>query len=86
MRLISLMLLVAVLGGSASAQSQECRAVSDPAARLACYDRAAPPVAAEPKLHPNPYRSKVDAQKYQEPPGGDDAQVTARMNGICRGC
>jgi hypothetical protein len=88
MRLIALIVLAAALGGSASAQTPECRAIADPAKRLACYDKAAPPIAADesPKLHPNPYRSKVDPGKYMDSLGNEDAQVTARMNGICRGC
>lgn len=88
MRLIVLTFLVAGLGGSASAQTHDCRAIPAPAERLACYDKAAPPVAADesPKLHPNPYRSKVDSTKYMESLGSEDAQLTARMNGICRGC
>lgn len=88
MRFTTLLLSTAALAVSASAQTQECRTIVSPAARLACYDKAAPPVAADdgPKLHPNPYRSKVDSTKYMESVGSEDAQLAARMSGICRGC
>jgi hypothetical protein len=88
MRLIALILLMAGVGGSVSAETQECRAVADPAKRLACYDKATPPIAGaeSPNLHPNPYKSKVDPEKYMDAIGTEDPQVTARMNGVCRGC
>jgi hypothetical protein len=86
--MIALSVLAAMLGSGALAQTKECRTIPDPTRRLACYDKAAPPIAADdgPNLHPNPYRSKVNSEKYMEPVGAEDAQVTARMNGICRGC
>jgi hypothetical protein len=86
MRLIALIFLLAS-SVSAAAQALDCKAISDAAARLACYDRAAPPVAAAgPRTGANSPRSKVDSEKYMESLSTEDALVTARMKGICRGC
>lgn len=77
-----------LLGGTALAQTADCKLISDAAARLACYDKGAPPVAAaaKPNAHPNPYRSKIDSGKYMDSLSTEDALVTSRMSGICRGC
>lgn len=87
MRLIALIFLIASSAGAA-AQAADCKAISDAAARLACYDKAAPPVgaAAGPRTAADPPRSKVDSEKYMESLSSEDAVVTARMKGICRGC
>ncbi|MET4390679.1 hypothetical protein ABIB73_006464 [Bradyrhizobium sp. F1.4.3] len=31
-------------------------------------------------------KSQADSEKYPDAPSAEDALVTARMNGICRGC
>ena len=85
MRLIALIFWGASAAGAA-AQGPDCKVISDAVARLACYDKAAPPVAAGPRSAANPPRSKVDSEKYMESLSTEDAVVTARMKGICRGC
>lgn len=96
MRLIALMLFVAAASGTASAQTQDCRAIADPTAQLACYNNEAPPAQAAKRQRPAPapQKSKVDSdkssekfsEKYLEPPDAEDAVMRARINGICRGC
>jgi hypothetical protein len=88
MRLIALILFVGAISGGASAQTHDCRAIPNPGASLACYDKASPPTAAaaSPKTAPGPSRSKIDSEKYLESLGSEDVQLMARMNGICRGC
>ena len=46
MRLMTLILLTSAMSGAALAQTPECRTIAEPAARLACYDKATPPPAA----------------------------------------
>ena len=86
MRLIALIFLLAS-GAGAAAQAADCKAISDAAARLACYDKAAPPVAAAAgaRTAGNPPRSKVDSEKYMESLSSEAVIVAARMKGICRG-
>lgn len=88
LKFISGLSAILMLGGTAPAQTADCKLIPDPAARLACYDKAAPPVtnAAKPNLHPNPYRSKLDSAKYMDSLSAEEALVTSRMSGICRGC
>ena len=87
MRLITLILLTSAMSGAALAQTPECRTIAEPAARLACYDKATPPPAAAtaPKRAATP-KSLADPEKSMDSQSAEDALVTARMNGICRGC
>ena len=75
------------MSGAALAQTPECRTIAEPAARLACYDKATPPPAAAtaPKRAATP-KSLADPEKSMDSQSAEDALVTARMNGICRGC
>ena len=87
MRLITLILLTSAMGGAALAQTPECRTIAEPATRLACYDKATPPLAAAtaPK-RAAAAKSQADPEKSVGSQSAEDALVTARMNGICRGC
>jgi len=87
MRLLFSLVAVVTLGQAAIAQGQECKGIKNPSMRLACYDKAAPPVALAPKpaVRTDP-TSEVDAQKYVDPITAEDALLNARTNGICRGC
>jgi hypothetical protein len=87
MRLITLILLTSAMSGGASAQTPECRTIAEPATRLACYDKATPPLAAAtaPKRAATS-KSQADPEKSTDSQTAEDAMVTARMNGICRGC
>jgi hypothetical protein len=72
--------------GTAGAQTSECQYVAKANDRLACYDRANPPLS----------RGKTKpAERYQAPsPQGDQGDVLAtenarldsKINNICRGC
>jgi len=87
MRLFAVIVALGALSQSALAQSPECRSMPDPATRLACYDRAAPPTS--PSARP-----LASAARASNPPGAgyvdsisaEDARVNAQMKNICRGC
>jgi hypothetical protein len=89
MRLFFALVAAVTLGQLAIAQGQECKAVTDPSMRLACYDKAAPPVATTraPRLavRADP-TAEIDATKYVDSIGAEDALLHERINGICRGC
>ena len=80
--------MLCALTPSALAQgTEECRSIPDRTARLACYDREAPPLTARATAPPargapvpRPEANSLDST------GSDDERVNARMNGICRGC
>ena len=93
MRLLrALILLLLASGHSASAQgTEECRSIPDRTARLACYDREAPPLSSSRAPAAPPARTATpspmsDSPRYTESPGSDDELLRARMNSICRGC
>jgi hypothetical protein len=89
MRLFFSLVAVVTFGQAAIAHGQECKGVADPSMRLACYDKATPPVAAtrapRPPVRTDP-TSEADATKYVDPIGAEDALLRERINGICHGC
>ena len=78
----SIALLVAcALCGPAIAQSNDCQSIAKASERLACYDKAAPPIS----------RGKPAATSPLLAPPADalaaeNARLDARINNICRGC
>jgi hypothetical protein len=84
------------LTGAASAETQDCKTLTDPAARLTCYDRLNPPVATYPIPLPKPSHAipltRPDGTTGDEESSqgtsdaNEDAIVNAKMNSICRGC
>jgi len=88
MRLFFSLVAVVTLGQAAIAQGQQCKGVTDPSMRLACYDKTAPPVATlapRPAVPTDP-TSKIEATEYVDPIGTENALLHERINGICRGC
>jgi hypothetical protein len=84
---------VSAFSVSAPAQIGECRSIADPAARLACYDKAAPAPAASagtavarPLASAKPPGSTDDGSHYVDSIGEEEALVNAKLHGICRGC
>jgi hypothetical protein len=94
MRLWLSLAALCALSQTAAAEPQDCKTVTDPALRLACYDKLNPPVATYPiplpkSTHPIPITrpdGTVDYLSGSSPASEDDAVVNARLHGICRGC
>lgn len=95
MKLLAAIAALCALSGSAFAETQDCKTLTDPAARLTCYDRINPPIATYPIPLPKPTHhiplTRPDGTAGSADPegssdSGDDAMVNAKMNGICRGC
>ena len=90
MRVPFVLVILCLLTRSALAQgTEECRSIPDRSARLACYDREAPPLPSRATANP-PARTapvpRADTSSAIDAPGTDDERVNARMNSICRGC
>lgn len=84
----SLVVLIAALcafSGPATAQTSECQAIPKASDRLACYDRAMPPMN---KAKPASASATPSPQRGQ--PGdllaAENARLDAKINNICRGC
>ena len=84
MKRLVLIVALCVLSQGADAQTGECKSISNPGQRLACYDKATPPPAAA--AEPRAPASKVDAAKYVDTISAEDALMNARLRNICRGC
>jgi hypothetical protein len=89
MKLFVLLVAICALSQNAIAATGECKSISEPDARLACYDKARPPAAAsapvKPALRAAPV-SKGDPAKYVDQITAEDARMNARLRNICRGC
>jgi hypothetical protein len=88
MRLFSVLAVACLLCQNAMAQTPDCKAIADPAARLACYDRAIPPSAPASTVRPIRAvpQSKIDNTNYVDSISAEDALMNERIKGICRGC
>jgi len=74
-----------LLSAPAFAGTAECKAITDPRARLACYDHEATATPAQPTGR-SAAGSRVDNGKYVDSISAEDAIVNARLKNICRGC
>jgi hypothetical protein len=97
MKFLAAMSAICALSGTAFAQTQDCKTLTDPAARLTCYDKVNPPIATYPIPLPKPSHAipltrpdgttgSADVSESGVSESGDDAMVNAKMNSICRGC
>jgi hypothetical protein len=91
MRLFLSLVAVCGLCQTARAEIPDCKMIADPASRLTCYDKINPPVATYPTPLPKPTARPVSVPQsagtgYAGSASDDEALVTAKMNGICRGC
>jgi hypothetical protein len=88
MRLFAVFVAICALSQTAAAQSSACKSITDSAARLACYDKAAPPPASPAAAKPGASTpaAKADGSKYVDTISAEDAMMNARLKNICRGC
>jgi hypothetical protein len=84
MRLFALLAAICAFSQTALAQTPECRSVPDASSRLACYDKATPPVAPKAAQRTDP-ASKGDGT-YVDSISAEDALMNARLKNICKGC
>ena len=95
MRLPVAIVAICALSAATSAETRDCKTLTDPAARLSCYDKINPPIATYPIPLPKPSHyiplTRPDGTTGSAGPSegsdsGDDAVMNAKMNSICRGC
>jgi len=91
MRLAIVLGAIGALTQAAGAETGECNSMSDPAAKLACYNNEPPPrapraaaVRAPRVAKPSPAASDGPARIDQ--PGEEDVAVRAKLRSLCRGC
>jgi len=81
MKFAFVILALCACAQSALAAGPDCRAIESTSGRLACYDAASPPKIAKPAAVESDGRPP-----YKDPFVAEDAQTTAKLKGICRGC
>jgi hypothetical protein len=85
MKSIALLVVLCAFCGPATAQTSECQSIPKASDRLACYDRAMPPMN---RAKPAVASSTPSPQQGQ--PGdllaAENARLDAKINNICRGC
>jgi hypothetical protein len=94
MRLFAVLVAICALSQTALAQTPECKGIADSGARLACYDKTAPPAAASAAAKPlaaapaakKNVAAKSDPAKYVDTIGAEDTLMNAKLKNICRGC
>jgi len=94
MRFLAALIGLFALCQAALAETTDCKTIADPALRLTCYDKINPPIATYPLPLPKPSRpiplaTNPDGTRVYTDSAGegeDDTMVSAKMNGICRGC
>jgi hypothetical protein len=89
MRFFAVLVASCTLSQAAIAQTSDCKSISDSGARLACYDKAAPPLVSSTTAKPASRAapgSKADVGKYVDSIGAEDARMSAQLKNICRGC
>jgi len=96
MRFLAATVALCALDGAAQAETQDCKTLTDPAARLTCYDKINPPIATFPIPLPKPSHyiplTRPDGTTGNgEAPDNtsdtaEDTALHAKMNSICRGC
>ena len=96
MKLFALVGAICALSQTALAQTGECKLIADATARLACYDKASPPVAiAKPAASktpaapgkPAPSKTTLEQQgQVGDMLAAENARLDAKINNICRGC
>ena len=75
-------LLLCACSQEAHAAGLDCRAIKGTGERLACYDAAFAPK----KDQPAPVEMDAVRAAYKDPLIAEDAQIAAKLKGICRGC
>ena len=80
---LSLIVLFA-FGGPVVAQVSDCQSIQKAKDRLACYDRASPPVGRS----KSSTKHKMDTQQEGQDDlvGVENARLSKKIGSICRGC
>jgi hypothetical protein len=91
MKVIVLLVALCSFSEVAVAQSTQCQSIPKTGDRLACYDRAAPPMAA---ANPTTSKTRAGAANLAASETGqvvdmlaaENSKLDAKLKTICRGC
>jgi hypothetical protein len=84
MRMLVLLTALCAVSELAVAQTSTCQLISNAVDRLACYDKATPPVSADKRAAS---KALSDQQgQLVDRLAMENARVDAKLKNICRGC
>jgi hypothetical protein len=88
MKVIALLVALCTFSEIASAQTTtQCQSIPKASDRLACYDRAAPPTAADkPAKAPAASKTSPDQGQRVDQLAVENSKLDAKLKTICRGC
>lgn len=87
MRFALVLAFLLAFAGTATAQDTECRTIESGTARLACYDKASPPMPkAKPAMSKESKNAAPKAVQGQDFLAVENARLDAALKNICRGC
>jgi hypothetical protein len=85
MRRIGVLVALCAICGPAMAQTSECQSITKASDRLACYDRAMPPLPKGKAPAASPVSSAQPGQ-FVDALAAENARLDVKINNICRGC
>lgn len=84
MKLIGVLAALCAICSPAMAQTSDCQSIAKASNRLACYDKAMPPLAkGKPAAAP---ASTAQAGQFVDGLAAENARLDVKINNICRGC
>lgn len=96
MKLIAMLIVLCTFSGAAVAQGSPCQSIAKASDRLACYDKAAPPIAqarpaaprtpAAPAKPAAPQTSAEQQGQAVDMLAAENSKLDAKLKTICRGC
>lgn len=95
-RFIAMLTALCMFSGAAVAQSTQCQSIASNSDRLACYDKASPPIAlakpaasrtpAAPARPAAPKTSTEQQGQAVDMLAAENSRLDAKLKTICRGC
>ncbi len=88
MKFISALVVLLACSGAAVGQTTQCQSIPKASDRLACYDKAAPPIAAlkTPAGKAAAAQTSTDQGQFVDVLAVENSKLDARLKTICRGC
>jgi hypothetical protein len=85
MKFIAVLVVLCAFWNPVIAQTGECQSIAKASDRLACYDKATPPLARGKPAAASPVSTAQPGQ-FVDVLAAENARLDARINNICRGC
>ena len=85
MKLIGVLAALCAICSPVMAQTSECQSIAKASTRLACYDKAMPPLPRGKAAATSPVSSAEPAQ-LGDTLAAENARLDVKINNICRGC